>query len=94
MRELIAVALGFKPPPWVQVRTIVGTVAVEDGKFVYSGMFTAQAQFTPKVITNENSSPVKVRFTAAPRVPQPARAQLVCSSSANIISLFPGYVRI
>ena len=59
MRDLFAIALGLKPPPWVQVRTIVGTVSVEDGDRVYSGAFTAKADFTPRVITND-SAPVKV----------------------------------
>jgi hypothetical protein len=57
VRDLIAIALGFKAPPWVQTRTIVGTVSVEDGKYVYSGQFTAQAEFIPKVITNDNLPP-------------------------------------
>jgi hypothetical protein len=59
VRDLIAIALGLKPPPWIQVRTIVGTVSVEDGQCVYSGLFTAQAEFTPRVITN-NPPAVKV----------------------------------
>ncbi len=81
MRDLIAVALGFKPPPWVQVRTIVGTVAVEDGKYVYSGAFTAQAEFTPKVITNETPL-VKVRPTPPRRAFLfPVRAACMYSAS-------------
>jgi hypothetical protein len=59
VRDLFAIALGLKPPPWVQVRTIVGTVSVEDGDHVYSGTFSAKADFTPRVITN-NPAPVKV----------------------------------
>ena len=42
------VALGLKTPPWVQTRTITATVSVQDDGKVYSGTFTAAAQFTPK----------------------------------------------
>ncbi len=85
MRDLIAIALGLRPPPWIQVRTIVGTVAVEDGKYVYSGIFTAQAEFTPKVITND-PAPVKVRLRrrAAPRADWSFARRLRVSSSYRV----------
>jgi hypothetical protein len=48
VRDLILVALGLKTPPWVQTRTITATVSVEDNGKIYTGTFTAPAQFTPK----------------------------------------------